>query len=199
VLTVLHDEAITRPSEEFATDRLVDRDAVCRALDRVDLNDDVSLLRAFLLVQAWGAGTSGSRTLRHTATAFTHRDLSAGSLRSSAERLRAAQGTLALAEAYASWSCPGVGPSFFTKWFTFAGRSEGRRWQPLILDDRVYRALNWTLEVRLVDLASSKSRAVRYQVYVEAVHAWSRELDVAPDRLEWILFLDNGTGSTAAE
>jgi hypothetical protein len=36
-------------------------------------------------------------------------------------------------------------------------------------------------------------------VYVEAVHAWSRELDVAPDRLEWILFLDNGTGSTAAE
>lgn len=167
-------------------------------LDDVDLDDDSSLLRAFLLVQAWSAGTSGSRTLRHTATAFTHRDLLVGSLRASAERLRFAQGTHALAEAYTSWVCPGVGPSSFTKWFTFAGRSERRGWQPLILDERVYRALNRTLGVRLVDLAGSKSRAARYQAYVEAVHAWSREVAVAPEHMEWVLFADNGKGLTAA-
>jgi len=121
-----------------------------------------------------------------------------GALRTSAERLRDADSTVALAEAYAGWRCPGVGPSFFTKWFAYAGRHAGRDWQPLILDDRVYRALNTTLEVRLVDLAGSRSRAARYRAYVEAVHAWSRALDVPAERVEWVLFRDNGSAASVS-
>jgi hypothetical protein len=162
-----------------------------------DLADDTALLRAFLLVQAWGAGVTGTRTIRHTATAFAHRERLVDALRTSAERLRHADETAELAEAYERWRCPGVGPSFFTKWFAYAGRRDGRDWQPLILDDRVYRALNRTLDVRLVDLAGSRSRADRYRAYVEAVHAWARGLGIAAERLEWVLFRDNGRDEKA--
>ncbi|UNX55357.1 STAG domain-containing protein [Georgenia sp. TF02-10] len=192
---MLHDETITTPGEDAEGDRGVDRSALLKVAGAADLADSDELLRAFLLVQVWGSGLTGSRTLRHTATAFAHRDRLVTALRSSADLLRRADETSALAEAYKSWSCPGVGPSFFTKWFTFAGRREGRGWQPLILDNRVYRSLNRTLDVRLVDLADSRSRAARYRAYVEAVHAWSSELGVPADRLEWVLFRDNGEDS----
>jgi hypothetical protein len=198
VVAVLDDDAVSRPSESGPGDRLVDREGVGDLLDRADLADEVSLLRAFLAVQAWGAGTTGTRTLRHTARAFALRELVGSALRTSAERLRDADGTAALAEAYGGWRCPGVGPSFFTKWFAYAGRRAGRVWQPLILDDRVYRALNTTLDVRLVDLAGSRSRAARYRAYVEAVHAWARALDVPAERLEWVLFRDNGRAASVS-
>ncbi|MFC8921699.1 hypothetical protein [Cellulosimicrobium sp. NPDC057127] len=198
VRAVLRDDAITGPSVRVSGDRVVDRDAVLKVATSNDLDDDRALLRAFLLVQVWGSGTSGGRTLRHTATAFAHREQLVAALRTSAERLRAADDTTALADAYAGWSCPGVGPSFFTKWFTFAGRREGRAWQPLILDQRVYRSLNGSLDVRLVDLAGQPARSARYRAYVEAVHAWSAELAVAADRLEWVLFVDNGRGAAAS-
>jgi len=192
IRSVLRDDAITRPSVRVDGDRVADRGAVLRVAGSTDLTDAADLLRAFLLVQAWGAGTRGGRTLRHTATAFAHRDQLVTALRTSAERLRGAGDTSALAGAYRYWSCPGVGLSFFTKWFAFAGRRETRGWQPLILDERVYRSLNSSLDVRLVDLAGRAARSARYQAYVEAVHAWSRELCVPADRLEWILFAENG-------
>ncbi|MBW0252494.1 hypothetical protein [Cellulomonas sp. PS-H5] len=196
VLAVFDDDAVSRPSQSTPGDRLVDREAVHGLLDGTDLADDVALLRAFLAVQAWGAGVTGTRTLRHTARAFAHRAQLLSALRTSVERLRDANGTAALAEAYDGWRCPGVGPSFFTKWFAYAGRRAGRDWQPLILDDRVYRALNTTLDVRLVDLAGSRSRAARYRAYVEAVHDWSRTLGVPAERLEWVLFRDNGSAAS---
>jgi len=197
VRAVLHDGAITSPSVRVNGDRVAKRDAVLRVAASTDLTDADDLLRAFLLVQAWGSGTTGGRTLRHTATAFAHREQLVAALRTSSERLRSADDTSVLADAYDGWSCPGVGPSFFTKWFTFAGRRDGRSWQPLILDERVYRALNDSLNVRLVDLAGRTARSARYQAYVEAVHAWSRELGVSADRLEWILFVDNGAAGAA--
>ncbi|WP_251151196.1 hypothetical protein [Cellulosimicrobium sp. Marseille-Q4280] len=196
IRAVLRDDAITGESVRVSGDRVVDRDAVLKVATSTDLDDDSGLLRAFLLAQVWGSGTSGGRTLRHTATAFAHREQLVAALRTSADRLRTAAETRALADAYAGWSCPGVGPSFFTKWFTFAGRREGRAWQPLILDQRVYRSLNGPLDVRLVDLAGHPARSARYRAYVDAMHAWSAELAVAADRLEWILFVDNGRGVT---
>ncbi len=199
VLAVLDDDAVSRPSQKTPGDRLVDRAGVGDLLDRADLADDLALLRAFLAVQAWGAGVTGTRTLRHTARAFAHREQLVSALRTSAERLREADGAVALAEAYDGWRCPGVGPSFFTKWFAYAGRRVGRDWQPLILDDRVYRALNTTLDVRLVDLAGSRSRAARYRAYVEAVHDWARALGAPAERLEWVLFLDNGRAETPSD
>lgn len=198
VLAVLDDDAVSRPSQRTTGDRLVDREGVDSLLDRTDLADEVSLLRAFLAVQAWGAGVTGTRTLRHTARAFAHREQFVGALRTSAERLRDAVDTVALAEAYDGWRCPGVGPSFFTKWFAYAGRRAGRDWQPLMLDDRVYRALNTTLDVRLVDLAGSRSRAARYRAYVQAVHDWARALGVPAERVEWVLFRDNGRTVTTS-
>jgi len=197
VLAVLDDDAVSRPSQSTPGDRLVDREGVHGLLDRTDLADEVSLLRAFLAVQAWGAGVTGTRTLLHTARAFAHREQLLSALRTSTERLRDADGTAALVGTYDGWRCPGVGPSFFTKWFAYAGRRADRNWQPLILDDRVYRALNTTLDVRLVDLAGSRSRAARYRAYVEAVHDWGRTLDVPAERLEWVLFWDNGRATSA--
>ncbi|MEN1974100.1 8-oxoguanine DNA glycosylase OGG fold protein [Cellulomonas sp. P4] len=197
IVAVLEDDAVSIPSQQKPGDRLVDRAAVARLLDGADAADDVALLRAFLVVQAWGAGVTGARTLRHTARAFAHREQLVDALRVSAERLRRADATAELAEAYDAWRCPGVGPSFFTKWFAYAGRRNGRNWQPLILDARVYRALNITLGVRLVDLAGSRSRADRYRAYVEAVHDWARVLTVPAEYLEWVLFRDNGSAASS--
>lgn len=198
ILAVLDDDAVSSASERTQGDRLVDRAGVGGLLDGADLADEVSVLRAFLAVQAWGAGTTGTRTLRHTARAFAHREQLVGALRTSAELLRDADATVALADAYDGWRCPGVGPSFFTKWFAYAGRRADRDWQPLILDDRVYRALNTTLDVRLVDLAGSRSRAARYRAYVEAVHDWARVLGAPAERLELVLFRDNGSAGSVS-
>jgi hypothetical protein len=68
--------------------------------------------------------------------------------------LRAADGdTSPLETAHAAWKVRGVGRSFFTKWFAFAGRVDGRVWQPLILDDRVSATLNRTLDISTLALA----------------------------------------------
>lgn len=192
IVGVLHEVAVAHPGALGDGDRLIDREAVTRLLDDADLADELALLRAFLVVQAWGSGVTGTRTLRHTARAFTHRDQLVGALRTSAVRLRGAEQISVLADAYRGWRCPGVGPSFFTKWFAYAGRNEDRDWQPLILDVRVYRALNRTLDVRLVDLAGSRSGADRYAAYVAVAHEWAASLRMSADRLEWVLFSDNG-------
>ena len=196
VLGVLTDSTITWPSETEG-DSVVDRNAIHDLLDRTDPDHETDLLRAFLLVQAWGAGTTGSRTLRHTARAFDHRERLVSELRSAISTLRGSGDPAVLVDAYGNWKCPGVGPSFFTKWFAFAGRRAGRSWQPLILDDRVYRSLNRSLDVRLVDLAGSRARSARYRSYVEAVHAWGHELGVSAERIEYVLFRDNGIAGQA--
>ncbi|MFC4018838.1 hypothetical protein ACFOW4_12920 [Micromonospora sp. GCM10011542] len=102
-----------------------------------------------------------------------------------------------LDEAYCRFSLAGVGRSFYTKWFAFAGRAEDRPWQPLILDDRVFRTFNDTLGIFTVRLAGTRRRDRRYCAYVEHLHLWSNSvreagIQCSAERLEWILFAHNG-------
>jgi hypothetical protein len=103
----------------------------------------------------------------------------------------------AIEHAHATFRLPGVRQAFFTKWFAFAGRVPNRAWQPLILDSRVYATLNDTLMISTTSLAGSRNKAARYRAYVEAMHAWARDLSadgrtVTAERLEWVLFEHNG-------
>lgn len=195
-LALLLDPAIGAASTTHPGDRLLARADVQAEVDEaVHHGDERSLVRAFLLVQAWGTGTSGNRTLRHTATALADRPALVKALTLAATMLREASSPDALADAYEAWSTPGVGRSFFTKWFAYAGRTSTRAWQPLVLDDRVLATLNDTLKVTTCDLAGSRRWPQRYQAYVMAAHRWGREFPGGPlpaEWVEWVLFKHAG-------
>lgn len=196
-LDVLTDERYTLQVAPNSPDRTVDRQQLHDYVSRTNTTDDTSLLRAFLLVQAWGAGKTGNRTLGHTSRAFKDRDNLLRSLRTTTEMLRTSDDSSSLAEAYRRWKCAGVGKSFFTKWFTFAGVKDGRPWQPLIMDDRVLNTLNNSLDLTTKQLAGTRLWRRRYQSYVEAVHDWAAETGTDSQRLEWILFMQNGRSISA--
>lgn len=92
---------------------------------------------------------------------------------------------------------PGVGQAFFTKWFSFAGHTPTRIWQPLILDSRVYATLNDTLKITTTAMVGSRNRAARYVAYVDHLHQWAdfptaEQQANSAERLEWIFFAHNG-------
>lgn len=169
-----------------------DRTRVAAAVRSVDFGDDDELLSAWLLVQAWGNGLRSHHGRRNTAAALSHRDQLLANLRTTASILRESPGTESTAAAYRAWRTGiGINESFFTKWFAFAGVRPGRVWQPLILDRRVWRTLNKTLALRMSEAAGTTSQWVVYRTYVETVHDWAGDPDVA-QRLEWVLFMHNG-------
>lgn len=191
-LRALRDDTCTKVSKRVAGDRVVDRNVVARLSEAVDVGDSDALATAFLLVQVWGAGTSGSRTIGHTRRALTAYEPLLHDLRATATTLRDGADYEALATAHRTWKAEGVGQSFFTKWFSFAGHVAGRSWQPLILDDRVYATLNRTLGVTTRGLAATRSRSAAYEAYVRAMHAWAPLVGADAARLEWIAFVHNG-------
>jgi len=142
---------------------------------------------------AWGSGTSAPRSYRNLAAAVADPRL-VPVLRDTLQLCRE-DGMDALGEAYTRWRVNGIQRSYFTKWFAFAGRQEGRAWQPLILDDRVLATLSETLGITTRDLAGSRRWAQRYVAYVEALHAWAADdyHGSTADRLEWIMFCHNGS------
>jgi hypothetical protein len=172
--------------------RTVSRAVLARMMVAVRMSDDAAIRQAFVLVVAWGSGTSNTRSYRYARNALAWP-------RCTKQLVRAAtacrSGDLSLA--YTAFSLPGVGRSFFTKWFAFAGRTAGRDWQPLILDDRVLRTLNNTFGLPTTALAGSRFWARRYAAYVQHMHSWSRTLHdqgvlCSAERLEWIFFMHNG-------
>ncbi len=196
VLAVLGDETIGQPSAGHPGDRLLARRDVQQVVDHMDLDDEHGLLRAFLLVQAWGTGPGSGRMIAHTKTALTAHDRLMRSLQDSARTLRSATDPSTLAEAYNAWDAPGVSRSFFTKWFAYAGRAQARAWQPLILDNRVLATLNDTLGFTTLGLAGgARNWGARYQAYVTTAHHWGHEFPGGPvpaERVEWVLFAHNG-------
>ncbi|QGN49835.1 hypothetical protein GKC29_25430 [Micromonospora sp. WMMC415] len=172
--------------------RRVTRDHLKELLGTTHLHDPLQVRRALVMVMAWGSGTSNTRSLRNTPAALAASDC-ARQLRMAAERCRDGD----LVHAYAKFSLPGIGRSFFTKWFAFAGLQPGRSWQPLILDDRVLATLNNSLGISLKLLAKDRRWSRRYASYVRCMHAWSAELnqmdlDCPAERLEWIMFHHKG-------
>jgi len=187
----LTDNRWTHPTSN-GNRRTIDRQDLVNLLKVTDLNDRVSVRAAFILVVAWGSGVSVTRSYRHLPRALSHPQC--------AERLSSAARSCQsddLAGAYAGFALPGVGRSFFTKWFAFAGTTSGRAWQPLILDDRVLATLYKTMHISTRDLAGSARWSQRYDAYVQQLHRWSsqladRGLPCSAERLEWILFRHGG-------
>lgn len=188
---ILLDDRWTRPANASGR-RLVTRDDLLGLIAVTDLADPLGVRKAFVLMMAWGSGVTNTRSYRNTALALGNPDC-AEILAATARLCREGR----LDEAYREFSLPGVGRSFYTKWFAFAGHAEDRPRQPLILDDRVFRTLNDTLRVSTVRLAGTRRRDRRYCAYVEHLHRWSNSLHEAgircsAERLEWIPFAHNG-------
>ncbi len=177
-------------------DRVVTRDAVINACSAMDLTDDNAVIAAFVLVMAWGSGTSNSRSLRNTRKALVDVRAAASVLRESAAALRAVQQITdpVIADMHRQFVLPGIGEAFFTKWFAFAGYVPGRQWQPLILDSRVRRTLHNTLDTWLNRLTDVHRNPERYIAYLTAMHQWATELPqpITATQLEWIMFTHNG-------
>lgn len=200
---LLVDDRYTAPcsSERFRGlgDRTVSRADVRSACQAMDLSDAEQVLQSFVLVMAWGSGTTGSRGLRNTARALSDPDAAAKALGGSARLLREAQSSADgdLRQAHQEFRLRGVGQSFFTKWFSYAGFVQDRAWNPLILDRRVLATLNQTLQISTRTMAGDRRRAARYASYVEHLYGWADELTttdrlVDGERLEWIMFEHNG-------
>lgn len=200
-LRALRDDPATHDSVHVVGDRVVIRAHLEAELDALDVDEesaDEALLRAFLLVQAWGIGLSGGgRAIANTRRAFEHRDHLVASLRRTAQTLRSSGDEVLLVTAHNQWAAEGVRQSFFTKWFAFAGRRAGRAWQPLILDRRVYATLNQTIEVDTQELAGIDDWAQAYRTYVIAMHQWADQLKMSAARLEWVLFEHAGADLSA--
>lgn len=164
--------------------------------ESIDLADDEAVLAAFVLVMAWGSGTSNSRSLRNTRNALQDTEAAATALRDSAIALRAIQHVddPAIADAHQGFYLPGVREAFFTKWFAFAGFVHERDWQPLILDSRVRATLHTSLDVWLNRMTDSHNDPARYIAYINAMHHWAAKLPqpLNSTRLEWIMFRHNG-------
>ena len=177
-------------------DRAVTRDAVVDACTSLDMADDEAVVAAFVLVMAWGSGTSNNRSLRNTKNALQDVGAAASALRQSATALRAAQHIVdpSIAAIHRQFSLPGIGEAFFTKWFAFAGFVPGRDWQPAILDSRVRATLHKSLDVWLNQLTDTHRDPERYVAYLTAMHRWSAALPqpMTSTQLEWIMFDHNG-------
>jgi hypothetical protein len=95
VTTLLVDDRYTAPcsSERFRRlgDRTVSRADVRSACQAVDVNDPEQVLQSFVLVMAWGSGTTGNRGLRNTARALSDPGAACKTLVGSASLLRRAQ------------------------------------------------------------------------------------------------------------
>lgn len=179
---LLSDSAITSEpgNERFRKlgDRVVTRDAVVQVCNALDLADNDAIVAAFVLIMAWGSGTSNSRSLRNTKMALQDVGVAAAALRESAAALRSIRDVddPAIADVHRRFALAGVGEPFFTKWFAFAGLVADREWQPLILDSRVRANLNKTLEVWLNQLTDVHNDRQRYVAYLSAMHRWANPL-----------------------
>ncbi|WP_237082874.1 hypothetical protein [Mycobacteroides abscessus] len=186
----------TSDTHRAVGDRVVTRESVIDACSAVDLADDNAVIAAFVLVMAWGSGTSNSRSLRNTRKALVDVSAAASVLRESAAALRAAQQITdpVIADTHRQFVLPGIGEAFFTKWFAFAGYVPSREWQPLILDSRVRRTLHDTLDAWLNQLTDVHRNPERYIAYLTAMHQWAAEIPqpITATQLEWIMFTHNG-------
>ncbi|SDU35184.1 8-oxoguanine DNA glycosylase OGG fold protein [Jiangella alkaliphila] len=204
VTALLRNRTYTTPLDgSKAKDRTVTFAGVLAACRAMDIGNQREVLQTFVLTMAWASAGAVNPTLRATARALEDPDRAHRVLSDSVRRLRSAE-TLhdgALEENHRAWSLRGVGQSPASRWWAAAGRVDGRSWQPLVLDDRVYATLNRTLLIGgTARLASSRHRAARYRAYVDTVHRWAVELrlegrDADAERVVFVLERHDG-GST---
>ncbi|MFJ6154546.1 8-oxoguanine DNA glycosylase OGG fold protein [Micromonospora profundi] len=170
-------------------DRL-DRDHV-KELGRRAGNSPGEAVRAFVATMVWGYGLVGYGAFR-TARVLRENDEAPRILREVALRTRRDGGADAF-EWLGQHRLRYLGVSFATKYLFFCGGAEAS--PALVLDRRVQRWLS-----RYADLHVSLNwNADDYRRYLCLVTDWSRELDLKPDELEYLMFADDGSQQIAAE
>lgn len=169
--------------------RVIDRRDLAVLIADTNFADPDSVCVAFALVTIWHAGVTNAPAHRHLPKALAD-PACADQLVTAVQRCRHGQ----IAEAYQGFEVDDLTSAEFTPWFAFAGQVPDRDWQPLILDDAVFKTLNDTLGVTTQAMAGVRDRGQRYAAYVAHLHAWSRELKrpCSPERLEWILSEHHG-------
>jgi hypothetical protein len=179
---------VTEPVPGRHEDRTVTREALQAHLAAMDLADTGDVLASYVLVAAWGSGTTNTRILRYIPYALADPLRAAYQLATSIESVRKDD----LAGAYRRFGLPGIGQAYLTRWFALAGRRAGRDWQPLILDSWVHVALQafGTPPARLA--GGRTSRAVSYMAYIQTLHRWAEEVrqdnpSCRAETLEWLL------------
>lgn len=161
----------------------IDRKQLRALARRATTSDDRR--RLFVATMIWGSGTTNGRGPRYTKMA-----LQSGTVDDVLAETAALAGAGRLAAAYRAFRLPGVGPSFFTKWF-WAVTSNRRGRRALILDNRVWNSLG-TLGWNSIDAAGTRRRGERYEAYVDAMHECARRLSTDAESIEIFLFQANG-------
>jgi hypothetical protein len=97
-----------------------------------------------------------------------------------------------IAEAHTRFKLAKCRTPFFSKFFYTVGLGADLRPQPLILDDRVYRALDRLHSRRELDqyryYSKSAWTADGYARYVLDLNEWALHLECRPDSVELFLF-----------
>lgn len=179
---------LTEPVPGHRDDRTVSRGVLQAHLAAMDLADTDAVLASYVLVAAWGSGTTNTRTLRYLPYALADPLRAAHQLATSIEAVREND----LVGAYERFELPGIGQAFLTRWFALAGRRADREWQPLILDTWAHKGLD-AFGMSAARLAGGRpSRAVSYAAYIHTLHRWAEEVrqdnpSCRAETLEWLL------------
>ena len=155
--------------------------------------DMESIKQLFLAAMMWGYGKKGYGAFR---TSRMLGDPSAPEVLQTTFSLIVSGKLL---NAYQSFRLQWCGPSFFTKYFYFAGLGCEIEPKPLVLDARVARSLEDLLGTSLSRFArvnrnehgritSLRRYPDGYQRYVELLSRWAKELRCRADSIELFLF-----------
>lgn len=168
--------------------RFVDRRCVFAIAQRAIETPEDTWAATQLLVAAiiWGTGDRG-RNAGFRLDGL-HQDTGAPrKLTTALEIVRSSGAKSAFDALFKGGTCkvPEIGPAFFTKFMYFAGfNAKPYLWQPLIMDERVVRALNrHTTEKWFYDITSGQ-----YSTYLDLVKDWAYELQASEDVIERRLF-----------
>lgn len=172
------------PEYSHVFERLPDdltRDAV-----RAAVAEAGSATEGFVAVMAWGYGTKGYGPHRVGKMLGSRPDVGA-CLAEAAHHATTGRALDAYRALAGPHRIPGLGPAFGTKYLYFASP---RAAPALILDKLVSTALERTSPLRLNPVPWKEPTYARYTV---TMGIWARHLEIQPDELEQVLFIDQAS------
>lgn len=159
----------------------LDRDAV-RGVTRHAVTDAASARNALLATLVWGFGWVGYGPYRADEM-LTDADAGAHLL-DVATILRDKDAMAAYRSLAGANRVRGLGPAFGTKYLAFC-QPEGAEPAAMIHDELVTA---WLEANGRPDLRATTWAPRIYETYLDQMHAWSRELGIAPETVEYLIF-----------
>jgi hypothetical protein len=162
-----------------------------RSLGRFAIKDEQLLTQLFIATMIFGFGTIGYGPYR-TSVMLADLARQPDALRTVCRLLVAEE----LARAHAAFDIQRCRTPFLSKFMYAVGLGAGLTPMPLILDNRVYRALDVLHERAEIDQWRYYTRVAwtseGYAEYVRDVNRWAAALDCTPDQVEMYLFQHAG-------